>query len=92
VVNEAMACGLPVILSDAAGCASDLVQHGWNGCLVPAGDVQRLAAAMDGLVRSTSLIDQMREHSRLRVRDYSPGHCAAGIARAALSLAGGPCP
>lgn len=31
VVNEAMACGLPVIVSQAAGCAEDLVEDGGNG-------------------------------------------------------------
>ena len=36
VVNEAMACGLPVIVSRAAGCAADLVTENWNGLLVPA--------------------------------------------------------
>ncbi|HUT59597.1 MAG TPA: glycosyltransferase [Phycisphaerae bacterium] len=31
VVNEAMACGLPVVVSGAAGCAADLVEEGGNG-------------------------------------------------------------
>lgn len=31
VVNEAMACGMPVVVSDRCGCATDLVQQGQNG-------------------------------------------------------------
>jgi glycosyltransferase involved in cell wall biosynthesis len=31
VVNEAMACGLPVLVSDKCGCAIDLVKNGENG-------------------------------------------------------------
>ena len=31
VVNEAMASGLPVLVSDRCGCAEDLVQSGVNG-------------------------------------------------------------
>ncbi|MFC5408942.1 glycosyltransferase family 4 protein [Larkinella bovis] len=31
VVNEAMACGLPVVVSNRCGCAADLVQNGQNG-------------------------------------------------------------
>ncbi|MBC8002287.1 MAG: glycosyltransferase, partial [Opitutaceae bacterium] len=29
VVNEAMACGLPVVVSETAGCAEDLLRPGW---------------------------------------------------------------
>jgi glycosyltransferase involved in cell wall biosynthesis len=42
VVNEAMAAGLPVAVSDAAGCAPDLVQPGVNGWTYPCGDVAAL--------------------------------------------------
>ncbi len=37
VVNEAMACGLPVLVSSQCGCAEDLVHEGQNGfTFVPA--------------------------------------------------------
>ena len=49
VVNEAMACGLPVISSDAAGCTADLVEDNWNGRVVRRGDVAQLASAMEEL-------------------------------------------
>jgi glycosyltransferase involved in cell wall biosynthesis len=44
VANEALACGTPVIASDAAGCAGDLIREGGNGLLFVdgnAGDLQR---------------------------------------------------
>ena len=31
--NEALASGTPVITTDKAGCAGELVQHGWNGAV-----------------------------------------------------------
>jgi glycosyltransferase involved in cell wall biosynthesis len=43
VVNEAMAAGLPVVVSDAAGCAVDLVRDGENGFTYACGDVAALA-------------------------------------------------
>jgi glycosyltransferase involved in cell wall biosynthesis len=43
VVNEAMAAGLPVVVSDAAGCSPDLVHEGENGFTYVCGDVVALA-------------------------------------------------
>jgi glycosyltransferase involved in cell wall biosynthesis len=85
VVNEAMACGLPVICSEAAGCAEDLVQGCGNGLIVPAGDVARLSAAMAEVAADDELRLRMGECSRERIRNYSPQICAAGIAEAILA-------
>jgi glycosyltransferase involved in cell wall biosynthesis len=46
VVNEAAACGLPLVLSDQVGAAPDLLRNGENGVIVPAGDVDAAAAAL----------------------------------------------
>jgi glycosyltransferase involved in cell wall biosynthesis len=86
VVNEAMACSLPVISSEAAGCTADLVKDGWNGRVVRGGDTTQLTAAMEGLAQNSALRTQMGRHSRERILRYSPEACAAGIAEAALSL------
>ncbi len=51
VVNEAMACGLPIIVSDVAGCSADLVEDGWNGYVVPPLDSEKLSVAIDSVVR-----------------------------------------
>ena len=48
--SEALACGRPVILSDAAGAAPDLAQDGSAGRVFPAGDVGRLADALGELI------------------------------------------
>ena len=46
VVNEAMAAGLPVLVSNRCGCAPDLVQDGVNGFTFDPYDVDRLAELM----------------------------------------------
>ena len=46
VVNEAMACGLPAIVSDQVGCGPDLIDPGVTGDLFPVENVERLAVAM----------------------------------------------
>jgi glycosyltransferase involved in cell wall biosynthesis len=48
VVNEALACGSPVIVTDRVGAAADLVVDGVNGRVVPAAAPEALAAALAG--------------------------------------------
>jgi len=85
VVNEAMACGLPVISSGAAGCAADLVEDYWNGRVLPAGDIHQFAHAMNEVAGDAALRSLMGRRGRDRILRYSPGACAAGIAQAFFS-------
>jgi glycosyltransferase involved in cell wall biosynthesis len=49
VVNEAAACGLPLVLSDRVGAAYDLLEDGRNGALVPVDDHAAAGAAIRAL-------------------------------------------
>jgi len=69
-VNEAAASGLPLLLSDRVGAASDLLADGRNGFLVPAGDVQQAAAALNRLAADPALRSELGAHSRELVRDW----------------------
>jgi len=89
VVNEAMACGLPIIVSSVAGCSADLVEDRWNGYTVPARDSVKLMEAIDSLLRQPKVKEQMGAHSSERIREYSPEACASGLATAAISAATG---
>jgi glycosyltransferase involved in cell wall biosynthesis len=42
VANEALACGTPIIVSDAVGCAPDLAADGLAGSVFPLGDIASL--------------------------------------------------
>src|SRR5207302_351448 len=70
VVNEALACGLPVICTSVAGCSADLVQDGWNGRIVAPGDIGQLAAAMDDMVRDADWRSRMSANSKHRILNY----------------------
>jgi len=89
VVNEAMACGLPIIVSSVAGCAADLVEDGWNGYVVPPRDSEKLSVAINALVRQPELKQRMSARSSERIRNYSPEACADGLAAAAMSAVTG---
>ena len=81
VVNEAMACGLPVIVSEVAGCASDLVTDGWNGRTIPYRDVPSLAHALQDLATDSQMRDKMARNSEKRIAEYSPVAWAEGIGK-----------
>lgn len=59
VVLEAMSCGLPVVVSDKVGCASDLVYPQKTGFIVPAESVDKFASAFIGLLRDKDLRKQI---------------------------------
>ncbi len=85
VVNEAMACGLPIIVSNVAGSSEDLVENGWNGYVVAPKDSEKLSEAIDSVARQPELRQQMSVRSLERIRNYSPEACANGLAAAAIS-------
>jgi glycosyltransferase involved in cell wall biosynthesis len=83
VVNEALASGLPVVVSDKVGCAADLVRDGWNGYVTSAGDVDSLAEALERLIGSATRRDLFGERGREIVRAFSVESAADGVAAAA---------
>jgi len=85
VVNEGMACGLPVILSRAAGCAVELLKENWNGLLIPPRDVVSLASAMKSLASQPELCATMGANSAQHIANYTPEEWSVGIARAIRS-------
>ena len=88
VVNEAMACGLPVILSRAAGCAAELVRENWNGWLVQPRDVSSLTVAMRSLADQPDLCATMGANGAQHIARYSPSEWSRGIARMVEGKAG----
>ncbi len=55
VVNEAVAAGLPIVVTRGVAAADDLVREGVNGFVVPVDGVTALASALDELLSSADL-------------------------------------
>lgn len=66
VVNEAMACGLPVVITDRVGVYGDgdIVRDGENGFVYPADSIERLATILDTLAVDPALRARMGARSR----------------------------
>lgn len=60
---EALSCGLPVVTTPMTGIP-EAVRHLHNGLLVPDGDADALADALEALVRDRQLYDQLRANAR----------------------------
>lgn len=75
VVNEALAAGIPCIVSDRVGCREDLISASGGGVIVPAEDPEALAAAMTEMVadgelysrRSAAAAAFMKTHWNLKI-------------------------
>jgi glycosyltransferase involved in cell wall biosynthesis len=79
VVNEAAACGLPLVLSDRVGAAHDLLRDGENGFLVPAGDVGAASQALRRLAADPGLRASYGARSRELARDWGYGPSVEGF-------------
>jgi glycosyltransferase involved in cell wall biosynthesis len=87
VVNEAAACGLPLVLSDRVGAAHDLLVEGENGFLVPAGDVDAAARALRALASNAALRETQGTRSRELARDWGYGPSVEGLQAAVREAA-----
>jgi glycosyltransferase involved in cell wall biosynthesis len=85
VVNEAMACGLPAIVSDRVGCSDDLIQEGVTGFRYPCGNIEALANAMQAMAAHPLASQEMgRRASDLVHSRYSLQAAALAIRQAAV--------
>ena len=84
-VNEAMACELPVVCSNRAGCASDLVVPGETGWLADPADPDAFAARLAEAMACDHR-EPIAARARERIAAFTPEAMAAGF-RAVLEVA-----
>jgi glycosyltransferase involved in cell wall biosynthesis len=64
VINEAMACGLPVISTHASQAATEMIRLGENGYIIKPADSNELYDALKNLIIDPELRRRMGEKSR----------------------------
>lgn len=85
VVNEALVCGLPVVVSANCGCVEDLIKDGKNGFVFNPNQVNELTQKMRFFVENTAQIEAMKKISQELVAPFATKNVAAemlqGISR-----------
>ncbi len=88
VVNEAMVCGMPVIVSDTCGCAGDLVQDGLNGFTFNHKQQADLEKHLTFFIQNPDRIVAMGQESLKLIAPFASGPVAAQMAETYRDLAG----
>lgn len=84
VVNEALACGLPVMCSRHAGCADDIVVPGHNGWIIDPNDPeQMLETLLEAMAHPD--IDSFHQRAKQTAARFSSQAMADGIVAAVRS-------
>lgn len=82
VVNEAMASGLPVLVSNRCGSAPDLVVEGETGFTFDPDDPEAIAAAIRKIPADVAGRVAMGTRARARIDKWSPRHFGLGLLEA----------
>lgn len=87
VVNEAMVCGMPVIVSETCGCAGDLVRNGANGFTFDHTQQVDLEKHLTWFIQNPDRIAGMGQESLKLIAPFASGPVAAQMAEAYRALA-----
>jgi len=69
VVNEAMACGLSVIVSNKVGCASDLIAENKNGFVFQKGNIEILVKLIKNLDKKK--LEILGKNAKKKIKNWN---------------------
>jgi glycosyltransferase involved in cell wall biosynthesis len=72
VVNEAMACGMPVLVSNRCGCVRDLLRDGENGLVFDPDQPDQLTDCLIQFMNGTVNETKMGQAAKQTIAPYSP--------------------
>lgn len=81
-INEAMACGRPVMASNRVGCAADLVLENKTGITFRTGDTGKCVQFLQRLCEDRSLVAEMGMTSTAVIQFFSFSHVVDSVALA----------
>ncbi|MGY3211672.1 glycosyltransferase family 4 protein [Mucilaginibacter sp. HD30] len=88
-VNEAMACGKAVLVSDRVGCAKDLVSAKVNGLVFESGNVTDLAEKLHFLTKDRNICVSYGKESVALIKDWNFNAIATAIEKTLINITNG---
>lgn len=79
VVNEAMACGLPAIVSEACGCVPDLIDDEVTGYGFPCGDIAALTGLMARVAHTSGVAAALSVGAGQRIASFTQAVAATAL-------------
>ncbi|MCF8396440.1 MAG: glycosyltransferase family 4 protein [Melioribacteraceae bacterium] len=79
VANEALASGLPVLVTSVAGVANELVINGYNGYVFESFDLDNWQTKIIRLIKNKKLYTELAINARKSVSSYTHESAAYGI-------------
>ena len=76
VVNEAMACGLPIVVSDHCVAGLELIRNGENGYQVPMGNDKEMCRRVIEVLSDEALNQKMSQNVLETIRPYTMSNMA----------------
>jgi glycosyltransferase involved in cell wall biosynthesis len=70
-VNEAMACGKAILVSDKVGCAADLVKENYNGDIFKSKQLNDLVIKLTKLIISKVALEEQGRRSKIIIKDWN---------------------
>jgi glycosyltransferase involved in cell wall biosynthesis len=85
-VNEAMCGGLPIVVAEGVGCASDLLKDGVNGFSFPPQNIDALVNALERLIVDSEFRTRCSAESLRIIERWSYLECMNGLTAALKSF------
>lgn len=85
-VNEAMASGLPAIVSSHVGCGPDLIECGKTGWIFDAEQPEKLRQILKTIADDPGILEETSSNARNHIQNYSYDQASRGLIEALESI------